>query len=220
LIHSKINTEPKNKIFKGYKTGHSEKAGLMNNHTKSISTAIKSRLSKILLICMLSSTLLGGCGVVKFAVVATVAVVGFAGYAVYKTGEAVVTGVGKAGSAVGTGVGAAVSVVFINGDFKTQYHGDVETVWRASRTAFGKACFSKIEGSFDALSGKLTAVTREGTEITLKLKTIDPQSTAASIRVGITGDMELSETIHNLILQELSASSLPPALPGSVQETK
>jgi hypothetical protein len=192
----------------------------MNNHTKGISTAIKSRLSKILLICMLSCTLLGGCGVVKTAIIATVAIVGFAGYAVYKTGEAVVTGVGKAGSAVGTGVVAAVSVVFINGDFKTQYPGNVETVWKASRQAFNKAWFVQIEGTFDALSGELTARTREGTEIKLKLKTIDPQSTNASIRVGVTGDMELSETIHNLILQELSASSLPPALPGSVQETK
>jgi len=192
----------------------------MNNYSKSISKAIKSKLLKMLMVCLLSCTMLGGCGVVKVAVVATVAVVGFAGYAVYKTGDAVVTGVGKAGSAVGTGVVAAVSVVFINGDFKTQYPGDVEIVWRASRQAFNKAWFVKIEGTFDVLSGELTARTRDDKEIKLKLKTIDRQSTKASIRVGVTGDMELSETIHNLILQELSASSLPPTLSGSVKETE
>jgi len=192
----------------------------MNNPTQSIGKAIKSRLSKIFLISLLSCTLLGGCGVVKVAVVATVAVVGFAGYAVYKTGETVVTGVGKAGGAVVTGVGAAASVVFINGDFKTQYPGRVQIVWTAARVAFEKAMFVKINGSFDALSGEVTAETREGTKITLKLKSSDQQTTEASIRVGVTGDMELSETIHNLILKELSAPSGPPALPRTAQEIK
>ena len=129
-------------------------------------------------------------------------------------------GVGKAGSAVATGAGAAVSVVFINGDFKTQYPDRVQTVWTAARVAFEKAMFVKIDGSFDALSGELTAETRERTKISLKLKSNASQKTEASIRVGVTGDMELSETIHNLILQELSAPSGPPALPRTAQEIK
>jgi len=168
------------------------------------------------LICILPC----GCGIVKTAVVATAAIVGLAGYAVYKTGEAVVVGVGKAGSAVATGTGAAVSVVFMNGDFKTQYPDRVQTVWTAARRAFEKAMLVKIDGSFDALSGELTAETRDGTKITLKLKSNALQKTDASIRVGITGDMEMSETIHNLILQELSAPSGPPALPRTAQEIK
>ena len=161
-----------------------------------------------------------GCGIVKTAVVATAAIVGLAGYAVYKTGEAVVVGVGKAGSAVATGAGAAVSVVFINGDFKTQYPDRVQTVWTAARVAFEKAMLVKIDGSFDALSGELTAETREGTKIRLNLKSSGSQTTDASIRVGITGDMDMSETIHTLILQELSAPSGPPALPSTAQEIK
>jgi len=172
------------------------------------------------MIAALTCILPCGCGIVKTAVVATVAVVGFAGYAVYKTGEAVVVGVGKAGSVVATGAGAAVSVVFINGDFKTQYPDRVQTVWTAARGAFEKAMLVKIDGSFDALSGELTAETREGTKITLKLKSNTLQTTEASIRVGMTGDMEMSETIHTLILQELSAPSMPPALPRTAQEIK
>jgi hypothetical protein len=80
--------------------------------------------------------------------------------------------------------------------------------------------FVKIDGSFDALSGALTAETRDGTKITLKLKSNSSQTTDAIIRVGITGDMEVSETIHTLILQELSAPSGPPALPRTAQEIK
>ncbi len=192
----------------------------MNNYPKVRPKAPAFNRLKMFVIGALICVLPCGCGIVKTAVVATVAIVGLAGYAVYKTGEAVVVGVGKAGSAVATGVGAAVSVVFINGDFKTQYPGRLQTVWTAARVAFEKAMFIKIDGSFDALSGELTAETRDGTKITLKLKSSDPQTTQASIRVGVTGDMELSETIHNLILQELSAPSGPPALPRTAQEIK
>jgi hypothetical protein len=192
----------------------------MNDHNKfSIKHSAFKRL-KMLIIAALICILPCGCGIVKTAVVATVAVVGFAGYAVYKTGEAVVVGVGKAGSAVATGAGTAVSVVFINGDFKTQYPERLQTVWTAARVAFEKAMLVKIDGSFDALTGELTADTRDGTKITLKLKSNVAQATEASIRVGITGNMEMSETIHNLILQELKAPSGPPALPRTAQEIK
>lgn len=192
----------------------------MNNDPKARPKAPAFNRLKMFIISALICVLPCGCGIVKTAVVASVAIVGFAGYAVYKTGEAVVVGVGKAGSAVATGVGAAVSVVFINGDFKTQYPGRLQIVWTAARVAFEKAMFVKIDGSFDALSGELTAETRDGTKITLKLTSSDPQTTKASIRVGVTGDMEMSETIHNLILQELSAPSGPPALPRTAQEIK
>jgi hypothetical protein len=194
-----------------------------NNMSAPPATRLKASLfrrAKMFTLCAMIFTLLSGCGIIKFGVVATVGIVGFAGYAVYKTGEAVVVGAGKAGGAVATGVGAAVSVVFINGDFKTQYHGDVETVWKASRHAFQKAWFGTIEGSFDALTGTLTANTREGKEIKLKLKNIDAQTTEAQIRIGVTGDMEMSETIHNLILQELSSPPIQTGITTSVQEMK
>ena len=194
-----------------------------NNMSVPPSFRIKKSLferAKMLTLCAMIFTLLSGCGIIKFGVVATVGIVGLAGYAVYKTGETVVVGVGKAGGAVATGVGAAVSVVFINGDFKTQYYGDVETVWKASRQAFQKAWFGKIEGSFDALTGTLTATTRDGKEIKLKLKNIDAQTTKAQIRIGVTGDMEMSETIHNLILQELSSPPIQSGITTSGQEMK
>jgi hypothetical protein len=158
----------------------------------------------------LAVSLLTGCMVIGLGV----GVVGLAGYGVYKTGETVVTGVGKAGKATG-------SVIFFNGDFKTQYDGDVRTVWTASGRAFQKAGFGEIRGSFDALSGGLTAKTREGTEISLKLKSISPQSTEISIRVGVTGNLKVSETVHGLILQELHiATPQPQPVTNSSSEVK
>lgn len=169
--------------------------------------------ARVLVPCAAMAGLLSGCKLLGFGVAATVGVVAVAGYAVYKTGDAVVTGVGKAGK-------ATASVVFFNGDFKTQYSGNVQTVWAASRLAFLKAGLREVQGSFDALSGGLTANTREGTEIRLKLKNIDPQTTEASIRVGVTGDLKTSEALHGLILQELPASAQPQAMPAPAKEVK
>lgn len=143
----------------------------------------------------LAVSLLTGCTIIVIGV----GTAGLAGYAVYKAGDAVVTGMGKAGKATGT-------VIFFNGDFKTQCAGDVSAVWQASGRAFRKAGFGTIHGSYDALSGGLTAKTREGTEISLKLKNISAASTEVSIRIGVMGDMKMSETVHGLILQELSVA--------------
>jgi hypothetical protein len=163
--------------------------------------------------CAAMAGLLSGCKLLGFGVAATVGVVAVAGYAVYKTGDAVVTGVGKAGK-------ATASVVFFNGDFKTRYPGSVQTVWTASRQAFLRAGLGEVRGSFDALSGGLAAKTREGTEIRLELKSLDPQTTEASIRIGVMGDLKTSEAIHGLILQELPASSRPQAMPAPAKEVK
>ncbi len=172
----------------------------------------KRKVVPVVLVLVVS--LLTGCQILALGVAATLAAVGLAGYTVYKTGDAVVTGVGKAGKATG-------SIVFFNGDFKTQYDGDVRTVWAASGRAFQKAGFGGPRGSFDALSGGLTAKTREGTEISLKLKSINPQSTEISIRVGVTGNLKVSETIHGLILQELKiAISQPQPVANSSSEVK
>lgn len=155
--------------------------------------------------CVALAGLLSGCRLLVFTVAATVGVIGLAGYGVYKAGDAVVTGVGKAGK-------ATASVIFFNGDFKTQCPGDVKTVWNAANQACGNAGFRKLKGSYDALSGKLTALTRDGTEISIKLSSIDPQTTEIKIRVGVTGDLKMSETIHGLILQQLPASVNPKSV--------
>jgi hypothetical protein len=192
-------------------------AHAVKNHTTAGREAVFRRTG-MLIACGLLCAQLSGCQVIGAVVVGAASVVGLAGYAVYKTGEAVVTGVSKAGSAVAAGTTAAVSVIFFNGDFKTSYQGDVQTVWTSARQAFYKALFVEIKGSFDALSGELTAKTREGTDVRLKLKSINPQSTEASIRVGVTGDMKTSETIHGLILQELSALSPPQDISSSAHK--
>lgn len=166
-------------------------------------------------------SLLTGCQIIALSVATVAAAVGLAGYAVYKTGEAAVTGVGKAAKATGnmfsSGAKSATTVIYANGDFKTEINQDVPTLWNASSRALQKARFDNVRGSYDALSGKLTARTvSDNTEIVITLKSLTSKSTEISIRVGLKGDLQKSEVIHGLILRELPAAVVPA--PESVQK--
>ena len=151
--------------------------------------------------------LASGCRIITAGVVAVAAVVGLAGYVVYKTGDIAVTGVGKAaqatGSAVSSGSKSVATVIFSNGELQTEYAHDLRTTWAAASRALSKANFTNVRGTFDALSGELTALTLDGKDIAIKMKSPTSQSTEARIRVGVTGDMKAAELIHGLILREL-----------------
>jgi len=158
--------------------------------------------------------LMSGCQIIGFGVATIVGAVGLVGYSVYKTGDAVVTGVGKAGKATG-------SVLFFNGDFTTECDGDVSAVWSAASRASQKADFWGIKGSYDALSGELTAKTRENTDIRIQVKSTQVNKTELRIRIGVTGDMKLSETLYGLILAELGAGKpVSPSATNAVSEVK
>lgn len=174
--------------------------------------------------------LMAGCRVIGAAVIVTVGVVGLAGYAVYKTGEVVVTGVGAGVGAVGAGVvaaGAAVggaltpdskpeteatakpvsTVVLTDNEFKTDYLASFDRTWKAANATFQKAGFKDIAGEAD--SGVLTAQAWEGTGITVKLKSLEPLLTEARIRVGSKGNIKTAETVHKWMLAELTQKVAP-----------
>ncbi len=144
-----------------------------------------------------------GCKVVSAGVLAVAAAVGIAGYAVYKTGDAAVTGVGKAGEAMVSGTKSVATVLYVNGDLKVEYLHDLRTVWMASGLALRRAGFSDVKGSFDALSGEMAAKTREDVEIALKFRLTDSRATELRIRVGVKGDLKTADLISGLIMREL-----------------
>ncbi|VGO22489.1 DUF3568 family protein [Pontiella sulfatireligans] len=185
-----------------YKNKRNESATLRCGHPENGRKGSALKRAPLLVSCVALASFLSGCKLLLITSAVAIGAVGLAGYGVYKAGDAVVTGVGNVGK-------ATASVMFFNGDYKTQCDFNVETVWKAANLACQKAGFGEIDGSYDALSGKLTAKTRDGAEITIKLKSIDPQTTEIEIRVGVTGDLEMSETIHGLILQRLPAPVAP-----------
>jgi hypothetical protein len=153
-------------------------------------------------------SLMAGCRLLTFTTVAVVSVVGLAGYAVYKTGEVAVTGVGKAAEATGnafsSGSKPASTVVFRDGEFRTEYAAGIAPVWLASSAALRKADLQNVDGSRDGISGELRAQTWEGTEIKLKVQNLEPDRTEVRIRVGAKGSLKDSEVIHKLIQTELT----------------
>lgn len=155
------------------------------------------------------SALASGCRVVSAGVITVAAAIGIAGYAVYKTGDAAVTGAGKAGEAVVSGSKAVATVLYVNGDLKVEHPYDVRTVWLAASLALRKAGFSDVKGSFDALSGELAAVTREGAGLSIKFRLSAPRVTELRIRVGVRGDLKTADLVNGLIMRELPP--LPPA---------
>jgi hypothetical protein len=179
---------------------------------------IKRKAIVVLLAVVVS--LLAGCQVIALGVFTAAGAVGLTGYAVYKTGDVVVTGAGKAVEATGdmlsSGTKSATTVVYSGGVFKTEHTQDVPTLWNASGQALQKARFVNPKGTYDALSGTVTAKTVDGTEILITLKSLTPQSTEMCIRVGLKGDLQKAEVVHGFILRELSESSAP--VPASVEE--
>lgn len=150
---------------------------------------------------------LAGCNLIRFSVVTVAAAIGLIGYVVYKTGDAAVTGVknvatatGNAASSTGKAVG---KVIFFNGNFKTEHPYGIHYVARGTATALFNGGFKIVNNSVDALNGKITAKTRNGTEIKIYLKNITQTCTSVTIRFGVTGNLEESEKINNMIIREM-----------------
>ncbi len=150
---------------------------------------------------------LSGCRLIVGTAAVAVGAVGLVGYGVYKTGEVAVTGVGSAVSSVAKG---GASVVFMNGEFKANCDGTVDEVWRASGRTLEASGFQSVTGNRDALSGNLEAVTWNGEKVEVKLEAAGTGQTALRLRIGITGDLKKSETLHSLIVAELARTRAAP----------
>ena len=178
----------------------------------------RPNLTPLLLVA--GSTLVAGCRIIQVGILTVAAAVGITGYVIYKTGDVAVTGVGKAGEAVVSGSKSVATVIYVNGELKVEHPFDLRTVWLASSVALQKARFDGIKGSFDALSGELTAKTREGLDLALKLRVTESRGTEVRVRVGVKGDLKAAELVNSLIASELPKPA--PAFPASAtaQEEK
>lgn len=166
------------------------------------------RAEAVALRCVLTALLsvaafcvLPGCRILAGTTAVAVGAVGLVGYGVYKTGEAAVTGVGSVASRV---VGRGHSVVFMDGELKASCDGTVEAVWTASSRALRANGFLSVEGSRDALTGRLDASTWEKEAITVKLAASGKDQTELRVRVGDAGDLKKSETVFQLIATEVA----------------
>lgn len=184
--------------------------------------SVKIRPSAVTALLVAASSLGAGCNLAKVGFLSVAAAIGFAGYVVYKTGDAAVTGAGMAGEAVASGTRAvAKTVIYANGELRVEYPCDVRTVWNASGIVLRESGFGEITGSFDAFSGVLSAKTREGTDVVLKMRAAPSALTELRIRVGLKGDMGAAQVLDSLIQRKLPGQPVPATVPGAAtQEEK
>ena len=147
-----------------------------------------------------------GCRVVSTGVALTVGTAAVAGYTVYQGGKKAVTSVQKATEKGTRGVG---EIIFTHGKFKTQCTYQLEHIYSAGEKVLHDLRFRKIRGNYDALSGKLSAETVEGKELSLKLRLIEENVTEVEIRIGSKGNLKNSEVIYDRILSELEQKKEP-----------
>lgn len=179
---------------------------------------MKIRHIPIFLTLLFATPMLTACGLVAFAAYVTVGAAALVGYGAYKTGEAGLEVAGEAGEFAGERislragqVGDATSsvasgiagIIFIGGDFKATYPTDVEQAWHAARSASQEMRLISIEGDYDAISGEITAFTNFGSKVSIKLQARSDSTTEVRIRVGLRGDKDASQLIHDRIVQRL-----------------
>lgn len=143
---------------------------------------------------------ISGCRVVATGAALTVGTAAVAGYTVYQGGKKAATSVRKATEKGTQGVG---EIIFTNGKFKTQCPHSLENIYLAGKKVLHDLRFRKIRGNFDALSGRLSAETFEGKELSLKLRLVENNLTEVEIRVGSKGNLKNSELIYDRILSQL-----------------
>ena len=108
---------------------------------------------------------------------------------------------GCAVAAVGAAAGAAY--VWINGELKSTVSAALPRVEEATKAVFDDLEFTAVEAVSDKLKGKVTAMMADGTDVVVRLKAVDFESTQVRIRVGKLGDKAVSEQIHRHLEKEL-----------------
>lgn len=183
---------------------------------KRIVTVCKPLIPVIVITAFTGCKAVLGTAVVGTAVAAGTA--GLAGYAVYKSGEAVVSTAGSVGSSVASGVGSVGSstkatvqnkrhtVVVSRGTFKAKTGHAVAALYPAARTVLEEAGFKDVFGKQDSLAGAVRAKTAFDDDVIVTFKLLEKDLTAVEIRIG-DGNLQQSEYIYDQILATVAAGN-------------
>jgi hypothetical protein len=105
-------------------------------------------------------------------------------------------------AAVLLGVGAGVGIgtyKYVEGRLSREYPLAFSRAWDATNTALANLQISTSNSLDEGASGKIEAVRRDGTKVSIVLKDMGQNVTSISIRVGILGDRGAAERIHDKI---------------------
>jgi hypothetical protein len=98
------------------------------------------------------------------------------------------------------GAGAGIGTYkYIEGNLARDYPIEYSRAWDATNSALANQQISITNSMDEGTQGKIVAVRRDGTKVTVKLTDKGQGVTKISIRVGQLGDKSESETIHDEI---------------------
>lgn len=103
--------------------------------------------------------------------------------------------------AVGAGIGFG-TYRYVDGNLKRDYLGSLPKVWEATVAALDDLKVTPEVQEKDYFGGLVKGIMHDGTKVIIKLKRESDTSTEVGVRVGVFGDREKSETIHDKIAQK------------------
>ncbi len=82
-----------------------------------------------------------------------------------------------------------------------------DKAWQGAVTAMEQLQFTKESSNRDGLAGKLEARRGDGTPITITFELVSDKVTSVRVRIGMFGDKDISERIHERIKENLGLSA-------------
>jgi hypothetical protein len=104
------------------------------------------------------------------------------------------------GAAAAAGVG---TYAYIRGDLKRNYEAPIDKAWEATVKAVEELKITIESKQHDAFGGTIKGKMADGKSLEINLKRLGETSTEIGIRIGIFGDRQKSEAIHDKILSNL-----------------
>jgi len=102
--------------------------------------------------------------------------------------------IGAAAAAVGAG-----AYYYVKGDLKRNYEAPMDKTWDATVKALEALQINVESKQHDALTGVIKGKLADGKSFTVNLKRLGDTLTEVAIRIGIFGDREKAEAIHEKI---------------------
>jgi hypothetical protein len=105
------------------------------------------------------------------------------------------------GAAAGVGI-----YVYSKGELERKYPVGFDTAWQTSIKVLEQLQFTRESSNRDGLAGRIEARRADGTPIRVSFELISNKVTSIKVKVGVFGDREISERIHEHIRENLGIS--------------
>jgi hypothetical protein len=107
---------------------------------------------------------------------------------------------GAAVAAAGAGTYA-----YIKGDLQRTYQAPMDKAWDATLKAVNELKMAIESQQHDAFNGTIKGSMADSKNFQISLKRLTEESTEIGVRIGLFGDRQISEAIHEKIMAKLSA---------------